>query len=165
MSKFNPFNNNKTAVIAIAIFVVSFLWIRSCEAAETIVEVGPTILSADYSDGVAIMLSERLQNKYMLGFGLVGDQTCKCSEGDVELGNNIMLQAQRLVTYKRITLGLGVAYWQNLNRAIGEHLTFALSIEIDLPSKWDLRIRHYSNAGSGTPNLGQDLITLGWRFD
>jgi hypothetical protein len=60
-------------------------------------------------------------------------------------------------------IGIGAAYFQNTNRALGKNLTWSLSLGFG-GEHWSVRFRHFSNAGSGSPNLGQDLLTIGYEF-
>jgi len=176
------FNNNKSALYAIfALIALAVLfWANRSEADEvTRLEIGPTVLSGQYSDGVAVMVSEIFNDRYLIGFGLIGQQTGKFNEGDVQVGNNIMLQAQFLVQgpdkwawARQIELGLGLAYFQETNRVFGRNLTFSLSLGYEKPDRWwrwlpdHYTYRHYSNAGSGSPNAGQDLLFMfGYDFD
>jgi len=181
VSKFNwfrlhPFNNKpdavKVIVVVVAIFVAYIFWPSAAKAEETYLEVSPTILSGEYSDGMAFMLSEVWKDKYLLGFGVIGNQTCKCNEGKVAVGNNIMIQAQRLVRgpdvflLRHTQMGMGLAYFYKQNRALGSNLTFGVMIAVHRPDRWwkylpnDFVVRHYSNAGTATPNTGQDLYPM-----
>ena len=89
-------------------------------------------------------------------------QHCHCT-WPADLEENIFFQVQRVSEYKNWELGIGPAYFQNTNRALGKNLTWALSIGYK-GKKWAFRLRHYSNAGSGSPNLGLDGITVGYSF-
>ncbi len=176
------FNNPKPAwyiIWALVIISVVFLATRAAKADEyTRASIGPTVLSGEFSDGVAIQLSQVFDEKYLLGFGLIGQQTGNFSEGPVQVGNNIMLQGQFLLQgperwawVEPFEIGLGLAYFQNKNRALGSNLTFSLSVGYERPQHWwrwlpdRITFRHYSNAGTATPNSGQDLpLMLGWDF-
>lgn len=165
LTKYLPFNNPAPALVLIAAFIVLFFSIRSCEASETMLEAGVGFLSAEYSQGQYILVSERFaEGKYEVGFGVWGDQECKCNEGRVDLDTNGFFFAQRNVFYKRFEMGLGFGYWQNTNRALGKHVTYQLSLAYNLFDNVDLRLRHASNAGSGSPNLGQDSLGVSYRF-
>lgn len=161
-----PFNNPAPALAIIAAFIILFFTIRSCEARETMLEAGVGFLSAEYSHGQYIVASERFADgKYEIGLGVWGDQVCKCNEGDTALETNAFVFASRNVFWKRLEMGLGFGYWQNTNRALGKNLTFQLNVGVNVWRNLDVRIRHASNAGSGSPNLGQDSLGLSWRFD
>lgn len=175
------FNNPKPAlyfIIALCIISVIFLAGRASAEDYTRAEVGPTFLSSEFSSGAAIQLSQVFDDKYLIGFGLVGQQTGKFNEGAIPIGNNIMAQAQLLLQgpeqwawVEPIEIGLGLAYFQNKNRALGSNLTFSLSVGYERPQHWwswvpdRITFRHYSNAGTAHPNSGQDLyLMLGWDF-
>ena len=159
-NRFNPFNNDKPAVYIIWAFIaLVVLFLAVAARAETEFELGATFMYSNYSDGSALMISETWDGKYLIGFGIVGDQK---SEGDV-VKSNMLVQAQRLVSYKDITLGLGVAGWQHESRLIGAKLGFSLSLGYAL-GNWNVRYRHYSNGGTAYPNSGQDILLVGYRF-
>ena len=87
------FNNNPTAKVLIGVFVVLLIlfWVSRSNADEvTRFEIGPTAISGKFSDGVAVMVSEVFNDRYLIGFGLIGQQ----SRDGVQIGNNIMLRAQ-----------------------------------------------------------------------
>ena len=172
------FNNPKPAIYIIWAFVallILFLIYNDAEASETRLEVGPTFLSTDPSHGVAVMISEVWADKFLVGFGLIGQQDGKFSEGTVFVENNIMVQGQFVVQgparwswSKDIEMGAGLAFFQNTNRALGLPLVFSLTLGYERPQRgWRpdrFNYRHYSNAGSGSPNGGQDLLMFGWDF-
>ena len=163
-NKFNPFNNPKPAIYFIFAFVALIVLFLAIDAkAETEVEYGATFLSADYSDGAAMFFSEIWADKYLVGFGIIGDQVGKFSEGELPVESNMLIQAQRLVSYKGVELGIGVATWQHTNRALGDEFTFSLSAGYSF-GNWHVRYRHYSNGGTARPNTGQDLLLIGYRF-
>lgn len=141
------------------VLLLAFFFYKEAKAAEF--ELGPTILSGEYSEGGALMVTERV-GRWSIGGGFTSDQYCHCN-WPADLGSNIFFQGQRIVEYKAFEMGIGAAYWQNTNRALGKNLTWSLSIGAG-GEHWSVRIRHYSNAGSGRPNLGQDMITLGYSF-
>ncbi len=175
-NRFNPFNNPKPAIYFIAGFIALAAVFLSCEAkAETQFEWGATFAGGKYSNGSALFFSEVFgDGKYLVGFGLVGDQyrtfntwgivPGKAVPTKITVTSNMLVQAQRLITFKRVTLGLGVANWQHTSRILGDEFTFALSLSYALNSSWDIRYRHFSNGGTATPNSGQDLLLIGYRF-
>jgi len=167
-------------VFIVGFFVFLFLYLASREAkAEVQFEIGPTNLSGDWAGG-GLVLSERL-GKYDFGIGYISEQTVslrtfslsdpsctKITDGfnrcDFVIRESIFIHAQRIVKYKKCEMGIGPAWFQNTSRVFGKQFNFGLMIGCDLSDKAFIRIRHWSNAGSGTPNLGQDMLTIGWRF-
>jgi len=87
--------------------------------------------------------------------------TSRC---DFEIRENIFIHAQRIVQYKKCEMGIGPAWFQNTSRVSGSNFMFSLMVGCNLSSRAFVRIRHVSNAGSASPNLGQDFLTAGWRF-
>ena len=160
-------------IFIIGLFVLLFFYLAAREVkAEVQVEIGPTNLSGDWAKGGALLLSERF-GKYDIGIGYISEQTAnvtcgphlpKTSRCDFDIRENIFIQAQRIVTYKRCELGIGPAWFQNTSRVFGKQFNFGLMAGCSLSDHLSVRIRHWSNAGSASPNLGQDLLTIGWSF-
>jgi hypothetical protein len=151
---------NGVWIIAVFLLVIGyFFWYEDANAAEF--EIGPALLSGEYSEGGTLIFTERV-GKWSLGGGYVSEQYCHCT-WPTSLKENIFFQGQRIVEHKKFEIGLGAAYFQNTNRALGKNLTWALSLGYG-GEHLSVRFRHYSNAGSGSPNLGQDMVTLGYNF-
>ncbi len=162
-----PFGNKPEVVVILVIFAVGFFWIRGCNAAETMLEYGAGVLSGEYSEGQYISIEERFdEGRYSVGFTLMGEQVCQCGEGLVPVDVNIAIYVSRNVFWKRLELGIGIAWWESINRAIGSHLTLQPRIAIRITENFDLRLwTHNSNSGLSKPNLGQDRIGFSYRFN
>ena len=146
-------------VIALFLVILMFFLYQEADAAE--IEAGPAFLSGEFSEGGALLITERV-GRFSVGGGYISKQYCHCNY-PADLRENIFFQGQRIVEYKKAEIGIGAAYFQNTNRALGKNLTWSLSAGYG-GEHWNVRIRHYSNAGSGSPNLGQDMLTVGYRF-
>jgi len=146
-------------LVGVFLLITIFFFYKEAKSAEF--EVGPALLSGEYSEGGVLMITERM-GKWSIGGGYISEQYCHCSHS-TDLKENIFFQGQRIVDYKRFELGIGAAYFQNTNRALGKNLTWSLSLGFG-GEHWSVRVRHWSNAGSGTPNLGQDVLTIGYSF-
>ena len=137
--------------------------------AETRIEAGPTYLSDESSDGYMIVVSERF-DRWDLGIGHVSEQDVlpgwekRHGYGRVHLKRNSFIYGQRIWTKGKFELGLGLAYFDNTNRALGQRTTYPVVIGWNFNKDLSIRLRHFSNAGGATPNLGQDAITIGWSF-
>ena len=148
-------------IVALALLIM--LLVFTCEDADAIeFEAGPGLLSGEYSEGGALIFSGEFANRWHLGGGYVSKQTCHCNQ-PADLRENIFFEVQRRAQWRAVQIGIGPAYWQNTNRALGKNLTWSLMLGLKF-DRLSVRFRHYSNAGSGTPNLGQDMVTIGWRF-
>lgn len=142
------------------IVIACFVWYKSADAIE--LEVGPTFLSGEFAEGGMLVLSAPLSKRWYLGGGYTSKQQCHCRY-PADLDENIFFQVQHRAQWKLLEIGIGPAYWQNTNRALGKNLTWSLSMGL-VGEHWSVRLRHFSNAGSGTPNLGQDALTIGYAF-
>ena len=134
--------------------------------AEVSIEAGAVFMSGDYAQGGTLILAERF-GRYEVHIGYVSEtfvQTCGRPDCAFDNRENIFVGAQRIVGWDRFKLGIGTAYWQNTNRALGAEFTFSLLVEYRLSDSLTLRVRHASNAGSATPNLGVDSLTLAYGF-
>ena len=161
----------KPTHVAVALFLVGFLLIR-CAEAETIFEAAPNtaFIAGNHYDGALISATERF-GKYDIGVTLASSLNCECERGDSP--GNLGIHAQRIVTWKRLEMGLGAAYWQNQTPAWNSNTTFALSVGLDLDGlrilglrldRWRITHRHYSTGGASDRNGGLDLLTIGYSF-
>ena len=139
-------------------------------SAELRLEAGPTYLSDESSDGWTFAVHDRITPNWDLGMGYVSEQTVLPSwEEDrglppTDVGRNLFIHGQRIITHNKIEIGIGAAFFQNTNRALGRDFVASVSLGWNFNEKLSIRVRHFSNAGSGTPNLGQDLVTFGYSF-
>jgi hypothetical protein len=153
-------------VFMVVLFLTVFFGMAYCSDAEAEmrIEAGPTLLSGEYGDGGMLMFTEKFGD-WSFGMGYITKQQVEDRAGDDnKLKENLFFQAQRHVEWKEIELGLGMAYFNNTNRALGKKMAASLSIHWNIDDQWSLGFRHYSNAGSGSPNMGQDALLVGWRF-
>ena len=116
-----------------------------------------------------VVVSERT-DKWELGIGWVDKQTVfpdwERDRGlpEVSFRENLFIHATRVGRWNKFELGLGAAYFQNTNRALGKHFVASAYGAYNFNEAWSLRLRHFSNGGSGSPNLGQDAISIGLRL-
>jgi hypothetical protein len=138
-------------------------------SAETRLEVGPTYLSDQSSDGYMVVISERM-GKFDIGVGYVSEQDVwpkwekRHGYGPAHLERNSFIYGQRIWSKGKFELGIGAAHFSNKNRALGQRTTWPVTLGWNFNKDVSIRLRHFSNAGSATPNLGQDAVTLAWTF-
>ena len=147
-------------IVLAALLLMCFVGYKTADAVE--IEAGPGFLSGEYSEGGVLIFNSELYKGWHIGGGYVSKQTCHCTY-PADLDENIFFQVQHRAKWKLLEVGIGPAYWQNTNRALGKNLTWSLSLGLG-GEHWSVRLRHFSNAGSGSPNLGQDMLTLGYQF-
>ncbi len=155
----------KPIVLISALLLLVFYGFSREARADVSLEAGATFLSGEYAKGQTMILSEKF-DRYSVSVGYITDQVViDRSKTRNELRANIFLQAMRHVNItEKFNLGVGVAYFNGTNRALGSNFTIALLVRYDLSDRLSLNIRHYSNAGSAPPNMGQDMITVGYTF-
>ena len=153
-------------LVLLFIIVLVFGFYKEGKADEVTAELGATVLSGQFSEGAALLIEQTWNDKWRVGMGLTSDQkVTPRKEPETDVRSNLMVHGQRIVAITdRLDLGLGVAYWNATTRWNGSHFTASMSIEYELTDRLSIRYRHFSNAGSASPNMGQDMINIGWRF-
>jgi len=168
MNAWRKFESIVKPIYIVAAFVLLLLWglSREADASETHVELGATFLSGEPSKGAMLLLNEVWNDKWVVGMGIASPQTVTDRSGTTyDVRTNLMVHGQRLVYITpKFRLGLGVAYWNAKTRWNGSNFTASMSVEYDLPGKWYATYRHWSNAGSASPNMGQDVFNIGYNF-
>ena len=76
---------------------------------------------------------------------------------------NIAARLALVDGFGNFDIGLGAVWMQHADYLNGSNLNFCLL----LGYRWQhlqLRYQHISNAGTSPPNVGRDMVLLGWRF-
>ena len=166
----------KPAII-VGIFIVLLMFGFCQEAkAEVTSELGMGFLSGEVSKGAALIVTERWGgphgSRWSVGLGYISKQEVTDRSQDAyDVQENLFILAQRRVSFNIkgcshdcISLGIGPAYFNGTSRWNGSKFVAALSVEFRPTEHWSVNIRHFSNAGSARPNMGQDLLTIGYTF-
>jgi hypothetical protein len=157
-------------------FLILVLLLCNVALADFNVEAGVGNLSSEWTSG-AILFQERWDD-WLVGIGYIGTQWVtpdderawwqKYRPNDPIpahfVDRNLFIHGQRLLRWRKFEIGIGAAYFQNTNRALGAKFTVSSSASYHFNKNFSLNFRHFSNAGSATPNMGQDLLTIGWTF-
>lgn len=152
-------------MVLVFIIVLLFGFCRESKA-EVTAEMGPTFLSGEFSKGAALLINQTWDDKWRIGMGITSkQQVVPRTEPLTEVRQNLMVHGQRIVSITdNFSLGLGIAYWNATTRWNGTSFTASMSIEYSITDKWDVKWRHFSNAGSAAPNMGQDMLVIGYSF-
>lgn len=78
--------------------------------------------------------------------------------------NNFILRGLFVDGFGRFDVGLGVSWMQNPAPYNGSAFNANLQLAYRLGLGATLTYTHLSNAGSRLPNLGRDILLIGWRF-
>lgn len=81
-----------------------------------------------------------------------------------DVPNNFAIRGLFVDGFGRFDVGLGVAWMQNPAPYNGSPINFNLQLGYRLLCGASLTYTHLSNAGSRAPNLGRDIVLIGWRF-
>jgi hypothetical protein len=167
MNSWREFEAKVRPLYIVLLFIVLILFAAHKEArADIQVEIGPTFLSGQFAEGYMLALTEEFDNKYSIGVGYIMKQEVEDRSGTFyRLDENAFVQAyRRFDVYRGFSLGLGATYFNATNRALGSQFAFSCLATYQITDHLSVNFRHYSNAGSATPNMGQDALTIGWRF-
>lgn len=93
------------------------------------------------------------------GFDLIGESDYR----GANVPNVIQLRGALVDGYRGFELGLGFAY-VNVPTPYTCQLDFHLLARYRISGRWSAQWRHSSSAGSCDPNVGRDILTLGYRF-
>lgn len=151
-------------MVALFILILLFgFWKES--KADVQVELGPTFLSGEFSDGAALVLNEDW-GKWRIGMGVIGPQEVTDRSGTTyDVRTNLFVHGQRIVAITdNLDFSLGVGYMNALTRWNGTKFVASMSVEYSLNDHWSINYRHFSNAGSASPNMGQDIFLVGYKF-
>lgn len=165
------FRNPKGAVIVITLFLLAILisFATTCRSEALSFEAGRAFIHGEtpvmalavkftgpsHADA-GFVESHLLDTDYEFGLVLVGENGPN--------PNQIGAQAQIVDGFGKLDLGLGGVYLQNTDQWNGSHLNFSLMARYRFTDHWSLNYRHWSNAGTKAPNIGRDMLLVGWRF-
>lgn len=156
------FRNPRAAVVAIAIFPLLILiaFATECRGAELSFEAGRAVIHGE-TPALALSLGfadrqSRTDFTYACGILLIGENGPNA--------NQLAAQCQVIDGFRRLDLGLGAVYLQNTDQWNGSHLNFSLLARYRFTDRWSLAWRHFSNAGTKYPNIGRDMVLVGYRF-
>jgi hypothetical protein len=78
--------------------------------------------------------------------------------------NNFAARVLFVDGFGRFDVGLGLAFVDNPKPYNGQAINFALQLAYRFKMGSTLTYAHISDAGTRLPNLGTDIVMIGWRF-
>lgn len=171
LAAFLPFNQGKpaTALGVLAVLVLLFIgFATQCKGAESSyiqAGAGPTLVRgmAPVID-VSLVYPEAGPKDSVIEVGatFIGGST----HSDKFQRNNFAWRAAVVDGFGPVEVGLGVAYLQNVDAFNGSHTNFNLILGYRFRAiPLTLRLHHFSNGGTVSPNLGRDMLLVFWRFE
>lgn len=158
------FRNPKGAVYGIAAFVIILivLWSVKARADQTFaIELGSAMVRGETPVlGLTIACKEcgPVRTDYEFGFDLIGESSHYRDNPNV-----IQVRAQLVDGWRRFEAGIGF-YYQNVPTEYVCQFGFHLLARFKFGERIAMQWRHSSSGSSCTPNVGRDLLTIGWRF-
>ena len=165
------FNNPEGAVKIIIVIILLFIAYAAIAEDQLEVAAGPTYTS-QFNGGAAISISKRWGDNFDTGLTIISAQSWE----EVNIGNNgtvwAAFVAHRPESWLPVLpseVSIGANFWFKEQSPInGCKAGWLLKLGWGLPD-WGiapdfLLIDHRSNAGICSPNRGQDMLMLGWRF-
>jgi hypothetical protein len=165
-----PFNQGNTKVQLGVAVVIALILIASCTVARagdgyvafgagttTIRGPAPVIdLSISYPN------SGPGDAGYEIGATFIGISTLNGEDQ----AQNYALRAALVDGFGHFDVGIGVAYLQNVDTYNGSHSNFTLLFGYRFQAlPLTLRVEHFSNGGTQSPNKGRDMVWLAYRFE
>lgn len=145
-------------------FVVLFLLALATAArAEAVsVEVGSAVVRGS-TPSLGFVKSWRNRGvgdySYECGFGIVGSSTFR----GAEQRNQGVAECLLVDGFGRFDVGAGLAA-QSSSDAYNTRVNFSLLLRWRVTDRLSIAYRHRSNASTGSPNLGRDLLLVGYAL-
>lgn len=144
----------------VAVLIAAFA--TQCRAEGLSLEVGSTIVRGE-TPSLGFVKSWRNRGvgdyAYECGFGIVGSSTFK----GAPQSNQGVAECLLVDGFGRIDIGAGLAA-QSSSDDYNTRVNFSLLLRWRITDRWSVAYRHRSNAGSGSPNKGRDMILVGVRL-
>lgn len=145
------------------VLVLIAAFATQCRAGGLQLEVGSAIVRGP-APAIGFVKSWRNRGvgdySYECGFGLVGSSTFR----GAEQRNQGVAECLLVDGFGRFDIGAGLAA-QSSSDAYNTRVNFSLLLRWRVTDRLSLAYRHRSNAGTGDPNLGRDLLFVAWRLD
>ncbi len=152
----------------LAIFIL-FLMPAAFAHKGVMIEVGAANASYEWSDAHYVRISQRFgDDKFAVGVAHTGKQnlnTCGYPACEINVWRNLYIDVTRYFRWKCAEIGVGPAIIANANRITPANLNIHVSLQCRY-KRITFGVHHYSNAGTSPTdfNMGQDAVTIGWRF-
>jgi hypothetical protein len=85
-------------------------------------------------------------------------------KGGQQAPNNFAIRGLFVDGFGHFDVGLGLAWVDNPQPYNGQHVNFNLQLAYRFVLGATLTYSHISDAGTKLPNLGRDIVLIGWRF-
>lgn len=157
--------NGKAATIGIFAFIVllAFMFTK-CHAAEVDMGAGSSFGSEGYGPVLGLNVAGQVPTNpglwWVAGTDLWGSTTYKGQT----IPNNWDWHAEVEGCKGPICAGIGPAYVQRVDQINGAHTNYYLGLRWKITSRLNLTLGHVSDAGTTSPNVGRQALTVEYRL-
>ncbi len=157
--------NGKWATVGIFAFilVICILFDR-CHAAEGDGEAGSTCGTEGYGPTLGLEVKQPITPNQGLFFLAGTDLWGSTTHNGQTVPNNWDWHAGIETCKWRICASIGPAFVQRVDAINGAHTNYHLGLEFLLSDRWRLSLRHISDAGTSSPNVGRQALMLEYRL-
>jgi hypothetical protein len=160
-----PFRNPPATVAILLVFIGAFLFGASKCNAEPVLqaELGYTMIrgpAVTFGLNVSWPGAGPRTADFQCGLYLISEYEF----GGTTQPNQAIANCMLVQHIRKLDLGIGPAYLQNIDAINGSHFNFALMARYRFTERFALSWLHHSNAGTVSPNKGRDALMLGWGF-
>lgn len=149
-------------VLVAFVIVLTLAYATQCRGEGLQLEVGSTIVRGE-TPSIGFVKAWRNRGvgdyQYECGFGLVGSSTFR----DQPQRNQGVAECLLVDGFGRFDIGAGLAA-QSSSDDYNTRVNFSLLLRWRLTERLSLAYRHRSNSGTASPNLGRDVLLVGWRL-
>lgn len=170
MKLFNLNPSTLIAVVLVVVLIVLGLILPQCHAAEAPLDApyvqfsagsavvrGPTpVIDLTFTEPASVLRHAYWQESLTV----IGQSTFRGQD----VPNNFAVRGLFVDGFGKFDVGLGLSWMQNPAPYNGSPVNFNLQVAYRLAFGATLTYTHMSNAGSRLPNLGRDIVLVGWRF-
>lgn len=154
----------KTRILAVLFGLTLLLDSRQCSAEPVMqLEGGMTMLrgpAASIGATVAWPGAGPRHGDFQCGLFLISQYE---ADGKTQPNQGIA-HCQVIMRVRRFAFGLGPAFLQNMDAINGSHFNFSLMAGYQVTPQLSIAWRHFSNAGTKSPNKGRDAVMAAWAF-
>lgn len=162
----NLVGNGKAATFGIFAFIalLVFMFSKSCSAAEVDFAAGSSFGTAGTGAVVGLNFKVPVTANPGLGVNFGTDLWGAATYNGALVPNNWDWHAELEACKGRFCAGIGPAYVQRVDQINGAHTDYYLGLKFKITDRWEIVLGHISDAGTTSPNIGRQALTISYRL-
>lgn len=149
--------------VILAIVLILLFLSKEAKGAETYIEIGPSIISYQFSNSFTFILQERWNNKYAVALGIISEQhfnTCPKSldrpDCVWDIKQQLLVGAERIIQgnfetltwLNRVSFSVGPYWFQRSTRISSCNFNIRLGLDVKLWNRASIKFSHFSHGGT-----------------